>query len=118
MIVSLYIQILFNLQCLRCIFNIIATFSFQVLCASNQDHSVVEPLIAPEGAKIGESVTFAGYEFRMKLIVMIIKINKGTRITATSHAFKMNCLFCIAVCMIAFLQQFLSCSKLSVLHNK
>ncbi|CDP13902.1 unnamed protein product [Coffea canephora] len=33
-----------------------------VLCASNQDHSVVEPLIAPEGAKIGESVTFAGFE--------------------------------------------------------
>lgn len=33
-----------------------------VLCASNQDHSVVEPLIVPEGAKIGESVTFAGFE--------------------------------------------------------
>ncbi|OAY84299.1 probable methionine--tRNA ligase isoform X2 [Ananas comosus] len=33
-----------------------------VLCASNQDHSVVEPLIPPEGATIGERVSFAGYE--------------------------------------------------------
>lgn len=33
-----------------------------VLCASNADHTVVEPLIVPQGAKIGESVTFAGHE--------------------------------------------------------
>ncbi|CAA2978791.1 probable methionine--tRNA ligase [Olea europaea subsp. europaea] len=33
-----------------------------VLCASNQDHTVVEPLIAPEGAKIGECVTFSGHD--------------------------------------------------------
>ncbi|KAI3809199.1 hypothetical protein L1987_25169 [Smallanthus sonchifolius] len=33
-----------------------------VLCASNADHSAVEPLIVPEGAKIGESVTFSGHE--------------------------------------------------------
>ncbi|CAI9091899.1 OLC1v1027010C3 [Oldenlandia corymbosa var. corymbosa] len=33
-----------------------------VLCASNQDHSVVEPLIVPEGAKVGECVTFLGFE--------------------------------------------------------
>lgn len=33
-----------------------------VLCASNADHTAVEPLIVPEGAKIGECVTFAGYE--------------------------------------------------------
>uniref|UniRef100_A0A0D6QX96 tRNA-binding domain-containing protein n=1 Tax=Araucaria cunninghamii TaxID=56994 RepID=A0A0D6QX96_ARACU len=33
-----------------------------VLCASNQDHSTVEPLLPPEAAKIGERVTFAGHE--------------------------------------------------------
>eukprot|EP01018_Ginkgo_biloba_P004450 Gb_36309 [translate_table: standard] len=33
-----------------------------VLCASCQDQSVVEPLLPPEAAKIGEHVTFAGQE--------------------------------------------------------
>ncbi|KAL6853767.1 hypothetical protein ACP4OV_019796 [Aristida adscensionis] len=33
-----------------------------VLCASNEDHTVVEPLIPPEGAKIGERVSFAGFD--------------------------------------------------------
>ncbi|KAK4403460.1 Methionine--tRNA ligase, cytoplasmic [Sesamum angolense] len=33
-----------------------------VLCASNQDHTVVEPLRAPEGAKLGECVTFLGHD--------------------------------------------------------
>ncbi|KAI3793156.1 hypothetical protein L1987_35771 [Smallanthus sonchifolius] len=33
-----------------------------VLCASNADHTVVEPLIVPEGAKFGECVTFSGHE--------------------------------------------------------
>lgn len=33
---------------------------FQVLCASNEDHTVVEPLLPPEGAKIGERVSFTG----------------------------------------------------------
>ncbi|KAL3834750.1 hypothetical protein ACJIZ3_009486 [Penstemon smallii] len=33
-----------------------------VLCASNQDHTVVEPLIAPEGAKPGELVAFSGHD--------------------------------------------------------
>ncbi|XP_076945963.1 uncharacterized protein LOC143617220 isoform X1 [Bidens hawaiensis] len=33
-----------------------------VLCASNADHTVVEPLIVPEGAKFGEIITFAGHE--------------------------------------------------------
>ncbi|XP_011084815.1 aminoacyl tRNA synthase complex-interacting multifunctional protein 1 [Sesamum indicum] len=32
-----------------------------VLCASNQDHTVVEPLRAPEGAKLGECITFSGH---------------------------------------------------------
>ncbi|KAL7229303.1 hypothetical protein ACSBR2_007911 [Camellia fascicularis] len=31
-----------------------------VLCASSEDHSVVEPLIAPEGAKVGECISFSG----------------------------------------------------------
>lgn len=33
-----------------------------VLCASNEDHSVVEPLLPPEGAAIGERVSFSGHE--------------------------------------------------------
>lgn len=33
-----------------------------VLCASSQDHTVVEPLIPPEGAKLGECVSFSGHE--------------------------------------------------------
>ncbi|CAL5322817.1 unnamed protein product [Camellia sinensis] len=33
-----------------------------VLCASSEDHSVVEPLIAPEGAKVGECISFSGHE--------------------------------------------------------
>ncbi|XP_065871370.1 probable methionine--tRNA ligase [Euphorbia lathyris] len=33
-----------------------------VLCASSKDHSVVEPLLPPEGAKIGERVSFAGID--------------------------------------------------------
>ncbi|MQL85239.1 hypothetical protein Taro_017751 [Colocasia esculenta] len=33
-----------------------------VLCASNEDHTVVEPLLPPQGAKLGERVSFSGYE--------------------------------------------------------
>ncbi|XP_020584403.1 tRNA-aminoacylation cofactor arc1 isoform X1 [Phalaenopsis equestris] len=33
-----------------------------VLCASNQENSAVEPIIPPEGAKIGERVSFPGFE--------------------------------------------------------
>ncbi|KAL8096096.1 hypothetical protein AgCh_037164 [Apium graveolens] len=33
-----------------------------VLCASSEDHTLVEPLLVPEGAKPGECVTFSGYE--------------------------------------------------------
>ncbi|KAG5600356.1 hypothetical protein H5410_031726 [Solanum commersonii] len=33
-----------------------------VLCASNAEHTVVEPLIAPEGAKVGECISFAGHD--------------------------------------------------------
>ncbi|CAL5364007.1 unnamed protein product [Camellia sinensis] len=33
-----------------------------VLCASSEDHSVVVPLIAPEGAKVGECISFSGHE--------------------------------------------------------
>ncbi|KAG5388890.1 hypothetical protein IGI04_030431 [Brassica rapa subsp. trilocularis] len=32
-----------------------------VLCASNEDHLVVEPLPPPAGAKPGERVSFSGY---------------------------------------------------------
>ncbi|KAJ8771160.1 hypothetical protein K2173_023485 [Erythroxylum novogranatense] len=33
-----------------------------VLCASSEDHTVVEPLIPPEGAKIGEQISFSGVD--------------------------------------------------------
>ncbi|AQK99657.1 Nucleic acid-binding OB-fold-like protein [Zea mays] len=33
-----------------------------VLCASTEDHAAVEPLIPPEGAKIGERISFAGFD--------------------------------------------------------
>ncbi|GER46590.1 methionine--tRNA ligase [Striga asiatica] len=33
-----------------------------VLCASNKDHTIVEPLLAPDGAKVGECVTFSGHD--------------------------------------------------------
>ncbi|KAJ6297105.1 hypothetical protein OIU78_022768 [Salix suchowensis] len=33
-----------------------------VLCASNEDHTVVEPLLPPEGAKVGERVSFLGID--------------------------------------------------------
>lgn len=33
----------------------------QVLCASSEDHTLVEPLLVPEGAKPGECVSFSGY---------------------------------------------------------
>uniref|UniRef100_A0A1D1Z7W7 Putative methionine--tRNA ligase n=1 Tax=Anthurium amnicola TaxID=1678845 RepID=A0A1D1Z7W7_9ARAE len=33
-----------------------------VLCASNQDHTAVEPLLPPEGAMLGEHVMFSGFE--------------------------------------------------------
>ncbi|KAL0003537.1 hypothetical protein SO802_017318 [Lithocarpus litseifolius] len=33
-----------------------------VLCASNEDHTIVEPLLPPEGAKIGECISFSGID--------------------------------------------------------
>ncbi|GAV67796.1 tRNA_bind domain-containing protein [Cephalotus follicularis] len=33
-----------------------------VLCASNEDHTIVEPLLPPEGAKPGERVSFSGID--------------------------------------------------------
>ncbi|KAA0066998.1 aminoacyl tRNA synthase complex-interacting multifunctional protein 1 isoform X1 [Cucumis melo var. makuwa] len=33
-----------------------------VLCASNEDHTVVEPLLPPKGAKIGEQISFSGVD--------------------------------------------------------
>ncbi|XP_068645062.1 tRNA-aminoacylation cofactor arc1 isoform X1 [Aristolochia californica] len=33
-----------------------------VLCASNEDHTIVEPLLPPDGAKLGERVSFSGFE--------------------------------------------------------
>ncbi|CAB1110734.1 unnamed protein product [Ectocarpus sp. CCAP 1310/34] len=36
------------------------TSSGMLLCASNDDHSSVDPLSPPEGAKIGELITFEG----------------------------------------------------------
>ncbi|XP_058110654.1 tRNA-aminoacylation cofactor arc1 [Magnolia sinica] len=33
-----------------------------VLCASSQDHTVVEPLLPPKGAKLGERISFSGHD--------------------------------------------------------
>ncbi|KAJ7959528.1 OB-fold nucleic acid binding domain-containing protein isoform 3 [Quillaja saponaria] len=33
-----------------------------VLCASNEDHTIVEPLLPPEGVSIGERVSFSGID--------------------------------------------------------
>ncbi|CAL1408149.1 unnamed protein product [Linum trigynum] len=33
-----------------------------VLCASSEDHTAVEPLLPPEGAKVGEHVSFSGID--------------------------------------------------------
>ncbi|CAN4101373.1 unnamed protein product [Withania somnifera] len=33
-----------------------------VLCASNEDHTVIEPVIAPAGAKVGECISFSGHD--------------------------------------------------------
>lgn len=33
-----------------------------VLCASNHDHTIVEPLLPPDNAVIGERISFAGHE--------------------------------------------------------
>ncbi|CAA7392936.1 unnamed protein product [Spirodela intermedia] len=38
------------------------TSSGLVLCASNEDHTVVEPLLPPEGAVLGERISFSGYD--------------------------------------------------------
>lgn len=45
---------------LGCNLSCLFVFNPQVLCASSKDHTVVEPLIAPDGAKVGECVTFSG----------------------------------------------------------
>ncbi len=34
----------------------------QVLCASNEAHDKVEPVLVPEGVEIGERVSFEGFE--------------------------------------------------------
>ncbi|KAK2637263.1 hypothetical protein Ddye_032055 [Dipteronia dyeriana] len=35
-----------------------------VLCASNEDHTIVEPLLPPEGAKPGERISFSGIDVK------------------------------------------------------
>ncbi|KAL0452647.1 UNVERIFIED_CONTAM: putative methionine--tRNA ligase [Sesamum latifolium] len=55
-----------------------------VLCASNQDHTVVEPLRAPEGAKVGECVTFAGHDGKPE-DVLNPKKKQLDKITPASH---------------------------------
>lgn len=34
----------------------------QVLCASNEAHDKVEPVLVPEGVAVGERVSFEGFE--------------------------------------------------------
>ena len=38
---------------------------FQVLCASNEDHTIVDPVAPPLGAAVGERVSFLGYGLKI-----------------------------------------------------
>ena len=40
-----------------------------LLCASNEEHTVVEPLTPPEGAEMGERLNFCGSEVRECAVV-------------------------------------------------
>ena len=40
----------------------VAVASGMVLCASNEDHTKVEPLQVPEGCQVGERIKFEGAE--------------------------------------------------------
>ncbi|XP_057979362.1 methionine--tRNA ligase, cytoplasmic [Malania oleifera] len=40
-----------------------------VLCASNEDRSIVEPLLPPEGSKLGERVSFSGIEGKPEAVL-------------------------------------------------
>ena len=42
--------------------NAVRALGRQVLCASNAAHDQVDPVDPPEGAAIGERVTFQGFE--------------------------------------------------------
>ncbi|WKA00773.1 hypothetical protein VitviT2T_019100 [Vitis vinifera] len=68
-----------------------------VLCASNEDHTGVEPLLPPEGAKIGERVSFSGNEGKPedvlnpkkkqleKITPHLFTDDKGHQMTMTLH---------------------------------
>ncbi|KAK4348677.1 hypothetical protein RND71_031432 [Anisodus tanguticus] len=69
-----------------------------VLCASNEDHTVVEPLIAPEGSKVGECVSFSGHDGEPedilnpkkkqfdKIAVNLFTDDKGIAMSKESHS--------------------------------
>lgn len=56
-----------------------------VLCASNEDHTGVEPLLPPEGAKIGERVSFSGNEGKPEDVLNPKKETIGEDNTASFH---------------------------------
>lgn len=66
-------------------------FSLQVLCASNEDHSVVEPLLPPAGAKPGERVSFSGYVMFNDLNIKHLLIALETCLSITK--LKNRCVF-------------------------
>lgn len=53
------------IQCALLSIALMQTFIFlgdtQVLCASNEAHDKVDPIIPPEGVPIGARITFEGY---------------------------------------------------------
>lgn len=65
-------------------------FCFQVLCASNEGSTIVEPLLPPEGAKIGERVSFAGYDICNHLDQAVRHIYLHDLFNPVYKAFKMN----------------------------
>lgn len=56
-----------------------------VLCASNEDHTRVEPLLPPEGARPGERVSFSGVDGKPEDVLNPKKETVGEDHTASFH---------------------------------
>jgi aminoacyl tRNA synthase complex-interacting multifunctional protein 1 len=57
-----------------------------VLCASNDEHTIVEPLAPPEGAKPGELISFEGIEMSPDAVLNSKKFRKILKKLATSES--------------------------------
>lgn len=57
-----------------------------VLCASNAEHTIVEPLVPPPGCKRGERVTFAAVESSPDEVLNQKKMRKAMKRLVTSDS--------------------------------